>query len=238
MPPRYAYWTIIAGGLPTAFRSATLEDLLPTFQRIRERHPDAIMKWFARGKLWDSPEDARVRRDEPRGRRPPNDPAGNERDARPREKRGRDWRPGGEHRDPRQKFMDAKKAQNAARRQERWQKKGGPVHRAAPVPGTPPHRPSPPPRGPSSPPRGPSSSPRGPSSLARRPSPPPRGPSSPPRGSSSSPRGASSSPRGPSSPPRRPNSPPRGPSSPPRGPFSPPRRPFARAPRPPKGPRR
>src|SRR6266550_2153979 len=83
MPPRYAYWTIIAGGLPTAFRAAEREELLPTFQRIREKHPDAQMKWFARGKLWESPEAARVRHDEGRGRRPFGDrPAGDPRDRR------------------------------------------------------------------------------------------------------------------------------------------------------------
>jgi hypothetical protein len=111
MPPRYAYWTIIAGGLPTAFRAAEREELLPTFQRIREKHPDAQMKWFARGKLWESPEAARARPDDARGRRPSGD------------KRGRDWRPGGEHRDPRQKFVDAKKQKNAALRKDRWDRK-------------------------------------------------------------------------------------------------------------------
>ena len=65
MPPRYAYWTIIAGGLPTAFRAADRDELMPTFTRLREKHPDAEMKWFARGKLWASPEAARVPR-EPR----------------------------------------------------------------------------------------------------------------------------------------------------------------------------
>ena len=49
MPPRYVYWTIIAGGLPTAFRAAERDDLMPTFKRIREKHPDAEMKYFARG---------------------------------------------------------------------------------------------------------------------------------------------------------------------------------------------
>jgi hypothetical protein len=44
MPPRFAYWTILAGGLPTAFRSATRDELVPTFNRLRERHPDAVMK--------------------------------------------------------------------------------------------------------------------------------------------------------------------------------------------------
>ena len=60
MPPRFAYWTIIAGGLPTAFRMAEREDLLPTFRRIQVKHPDAEMKYFARGRLWTSPEEARL----------------------------------------------------------------------------------------------------------------------------------------------------------------------------------
>ena len=38
MPPRYSYWTIIAGGLPTAFRAARRDELLPTFARILEKH--------------------------------------------------------------------------------------------------------------------------------------------------------------------------------------------------------
>jgi len=59
MPPRFAYWTILAGGLPTAFRAALREELLPTFRRIQEKHPDAEMKYFARGRLWASPEEAR-----------------------------------------------------------------------------------------------------------------------------------------------------------------------------------
>src|SRR5688572_13873568 len=89
---------------------------MPTFQRLREKHPDAEMKWFARGKLWNSPEEARASREErPQGRR--------EGDADAR--RGRDWRPGGSHRDPRQKFADAKKARNAKQRQIRFDRKAG-----------------------------------------------------------------------------------------------------------------
>jgi hypothetical protein len=106
MPPRYAYWTILAGGLPTAFRAAEREDLMPTFKRILEKHPDAEMKWFARGRLWESPE--AVREDDAR---------------RAREPRDRTWRPGGEHRDPRQPFKDEKRAKNAARRKERFERK-------------------------------------------------------------------------------------------------------------------
>jgi hypothetical protein len=98
MPPRFAYWTILAGGRPTSFRSTEREELLPTFERIRHTHPDAEMKWFARGRLWATPEEAQAALREER--RPP--PV------------GRDWRPGGSHRDPRQKFADAKKERNAA----------------------------------------------------------------------------------------------------------------------------
>lgn len=115
MPPRYAYWTILAGGLPTAFRAADREELLPTFRRLKEKHPDAEMKYFARGKLWSSP--AEMREAEGGGGRDPRRkvPSG------PR--RGREWRPGGEHRDPRQPFKDAKKTRNQDRRQQRWEQK-------------------------------------------------------------------------------------------------------------------
>jgi hypothetical protein len=105
MPPRFAYWTILAGGLPTAFRAADREDLLPTFRRIQEKHPDAEMKWFARGKLWASPEDARAERD------------------RPLERRHRSWRPGGDHRDRRESFKTAARERNQARRQKRFARK-------------------------------------------------------------------------------------------------------------------
>ena len=87
MPPRYAYWTIIAGGLPTAFRTAERDEILPTFKRLQEKHPDAELKYFARGRLWDSQDDAKraaEQRREGRTDRPP---------------RGPGWRPGGAHRD-------------------------------------------------------------------------------------------------------------------------------------------
>jgi hypothetical protein len=109
MPPRYSYWTILAGGLPTAFRAAEREDLLPTFKRIQEKHPDAEMKWFARGKLWASPEAARQDTEARRFQGA----------------RDRTWRPGGEHRDPRQPYKDAKKAKNADRRKQRFERKQG-----------------------------------------------------------------------------------------------------------------
>lgn len=141
MPPRYAYWTIIADGLPTAFRAADRDELLPTFARIKQKHPDAQMKWFARGKLWESPESARRQRDTPpsdlrrdrqdgrapghgrehrSGRPGPRKPAPH---GGPHEARGRDWRPGGDHRDPRQKFKDAKKARNIEQRRRKFDRR-------------------------------------------------------------------------------------------------------------------
>jgi hypothetical protein len=105
MPPRFAYWTILAGGLPTAFRAADRDDLLPTFRRIQDKHPDAELKWFARGKLWASPEAAHADRD------------------RAVERRHRSWRPGGDHRDRRESFKTAARERNQARRQERFSRK-------------------------------------------------------------------------------------------------------------------
>jgi hypothetical protein len=107
MPPRFAYWTILAGGLPTAFRAADRDDLLPTFKRIHEKHPDAEMKWFARGRLWASPEEAR-------------DHAAR---AKSSEHRDRSWRPGGDHRDRREPHKAAARARNQARRHERFARK-------------------------------------------------------------------------------------------------------------------
>lgn len=104
--PRHTYWTIILEGGPTAFRAHRREDLLPTLKQLQSRHPDTVMKWFARGRLWNSPEEAgahaRIRRSGAAYRQ-----------------RGPDWRPGGEHRDPRDRF--GKKGERASRggRQER-----------------------------------------------------------------------------------------------------------------------
>ena len=87
MPPRFAYWTIIVEGKPTAFRAQDRDDLVPTWKQLQNKHPDAVMMWFTRGRLWSSPDEARAA--ERRG--------GGDR-------RGQDWRPGGEHRDPRARF--------------------------------------------------------------------------------------------------------------------------------------
>src|SRR2546425_1083397 len=114
MPPRFAYWTILIDGKPTAFRARDHEELLPTLNQLKRTNKDVLLQWFARGKLWESPDAERA--------------AWRARDASaaPRGKgdvRGRDWRPGGEHKDPRQHFRDQKKQRNQERRAERHERR-------------------------------------------------------------------------------------------------------------------
>lgn len=58
MPPRYAYWTILVDDQPTAFRATKVEELLPTFNRLKQKNPSAVMMWSQFGKLWKSPGEA------------------------------------------------------------------------------------------------------------------------------------------------------------------------------------
>ena len=95
MPPRYAYWTILIDNTPTAFRAREREELLPTLNQLKRKNDDVVMKWFARGRLWDSPEAEQTAQRAPK--------------ARP-EKRPVDWRPGGLHRDPRDRFKRGAKS--------------------------------------------------------------------------------------------------------------------------------
>ena len=106
MPPRFAYWTILIDGQATAFRASKREDLQPTLVQIRRTSPSAEMKWFARGTIWDSPEAAQLALRGPRTR-----PVG--------APRGPDWRPGGQHKDPRARFKRTRdqKRRDFARRQ-------------------------------------------------------------------------------------------------------------------------
>jgi hypothetical protein len=158
VPPRYAYWTILVDEQPTAFRAADANDLQPTFKRLQQKHPSARMVWFQNGKIWNSRLDAqqamRVRGERGRSgdfrqRKPerregklewrpkgaaPRPPAAKPSDPRrarapeSRERRDRTWRPGGEHRDPRQKYKDARKAKWTRFKQNirtRWDGKQG-----------------------------------------------------------------------------------------------------------------
>ena len=86
MPPRYAYWTILIDNQGTAFRAHQKDELLPTLTQLRRTNKDVVLKWFARGRIWESPE-AEIAAREKR-----------------REKRAGDWRPGGTHEDPRKRW--------------------------------------------------------------------------------------------------------------------------------------
>ena len=88
MPPRFAYWTILIDNAPTAFRARDREDLLPTLHQLKRTNANVVMKWFARGRLWESMEQEHE----------------DFQQIKIREKRGRDWRPGGDHKDPRARF--------------------------------------------------------------------------------------------------------------------------------------
>jgi hypothetical protein len=128
MPPRYSYWTIILDGAPTAFRAHDREDLLPTLRQLQRRNPDAVMKWFARGRLWSSPDEA-------------HEAARQEALAKRAEKRGRDWRPGGAHQDPRARYERTRDE----RRRAFKEKHGGRRDRAVGATGTRQEREPPPP---------------------------------------------------------------------------------------------
>ncbi len=73
------------------------------------------MKWFARGRLWESPQAERDARRAPK----------------PFERRGKDWRPGGQHQDPRARFAPKKRKERepargfgaADRKGEPWRDK-------------------------------------------------------------------------------------------------------------------
>src|SRR5712671_1845305 len=90
MPPRYVYWTILIDGKATAFRAREREELLPTFNQLARKNAAIEMRYFARGRLWDNPEQAQW--------------ASRNMSELPTEKRNRGWRPGGEHKDPRARF--------------------------------------------------------------------------------------------------------------------------------------
>ena len=82
MPLRYAFWIIVAGTTPTSFKARRSEDLLPTLRQLQRTQPDTVLRWFERGRRWESPEAARE--DQVERRKSTAD-------------RKRDWRPGGDH---------------------------------------------------------------------------------------------------------------------------------------------
>ena len=102
MPPRFAYWTILIDNAPTAFRARDPEELAPTLAQLKRTNQNVAMKWFARGRLWESKE--QEHEDFIRGKT--------------EERRGRDWRPGGDHKDPRARFDKEKHRRDKRERRE------------------------------------------------------------------------------------------------------------------------
>src|SRR6188768_2917788 len=93
-----AYWVIVSGAQPTSFRARERDALVPTLVQLQRTQPDARLLWFDFGRFWESEEAAlaeqRAKREVSGGR-------------------GRDWRPGGNHKDPRARFKvprDVKRA--------------------------------------------------------------------------------------------------------------------------------
>jgi len=110
---KHSFWIIVDGETPTSFRSPQREDLLPTLTQLQRKQPQVKLMWFDRGRLWESQEAAREALGASRERR-----GG----------RGRGWRPGGDHVDPRAKYdisRDEKRARFKAR-EMRDRQDGGP----------------------------------------------------------------------------------------------------------------
>lgn len=103
MARNFQCWVIVAGAQPTSFRARRAEDLLPTLRQLQRTQPSVSMKWFERGRFWDSPEAAREAEIAKRRRAAD---------------RGRDWRPGGQHADPRARF-EVPRAERRARFKKR-----------------------------------------------------------------------------------------------------------------------
>ena len=100
MPPRYAFWTILIDQKPTAFRAREQSELMPTLTQLRRTNSDVVLKWFARGRVWDSPEQEREAQRQPK-------PVV--------ERRTREWRPGGAHKDPRARFKKRRGSESPKR---------------------------------------------------------------------------------------------------------------------------
>jgi 23S rRNA pseudouridine2605 synthase len=90
MPPPTRFWVILIGKTPTSFHAKEREDLLPTLRQLQRTQKDVSLRWFERGKVWESPDAA--------------EGAAKLAATEAREKRTKDWRPGGEHRDPKARF--------------------------------------------------------------------------------------------------------------------------------------
>ena len=90
MARNFGFWVILAGNTPTAFRGRDRSALLPTFRQLQRTQPTVSLQWFERSRLWSSPEEAQAVLSARRTAEQP--------------RRARQWRPGGDHADPRARF--------------------------------------------------------------------------------------------------------------------------------------
>jgi hypothetical protein len=120
-PRQQGLWIILDGATPTAFRGRDRDALVPTFVQLRRTQPGVSLKWFERGRLWESPDEAKADLKARRERKVSKSP-------RPV------WRPGGQHRDPRQRFELSRdqKRERFKTRQRRPPQTGRPVRRSGP----------------------------------------------------------------------------------------------------------
>ncbi len=93
------------GETPTAFRSRFRDDLVPTLKQLQRTQPNAVLRWFYRGQFWESPE---AEQEAFQARR------------RMASARGNDWRPGGQHKDPRAKYQKTRDQKRADFKRRNW----------------------------------------------------------------------------------------------------------------------
>ena len=55
MPAQRPFWVILIGKTATSFRGKEREDLLPTLRQLQRTQTDVTLRWFERGKVWESP---------------------------------------------------------------------------------------------------------------------------------------------------------------------------------------
>jgi hypothetical protein len=111
MAASHAFWVIVDGATPTAFRARERDTLLPTLKQLQRTQPNVVLRWFDRGRLWESPLAAR---DALRARRLARN------DRRP------EWRPGGNHVDPRERFKLTRDQKRARLKKRQAWKLGSP----------------------------------------------------------------------------------------------------------------
>ena len=109
MPAPHSFWVIVDGATPTAFRARQRDDLLPTLKQLQRTQPAVVLRWFDRGRLWESPIEAKEALKAKRGLR---------------SGRGPGWRPGGTHSDPRERFKLTRDQKRARFKRRRFGKPG------------------------------------------------------------------------------------------------------------------